>query len=93
MLNTDLVDVYALAQRLQREGPTIFCQWVSTAHDIARNKYKEIERIRLDYSTLHKDELLLFRYETFINALLDAMPTIEAKKALLQVEALSEKKF
>jgi hypothetical protein len=93
MQNNDLVDIYSLAQRLQKEGPATFSRWASTAHEIAREEYKAIERVRHDYSTLHKDELSLLRYELFINAILDTMPTLENKKTLLCAEALSERKF
>ena len=93
MKNDDLVDVQSLAKRLQKEGVSAFLHWTETAHDIARDKYKEINRIHHDYSTLQKEELLLFRYESFINVMLDAMPTLEAKKTLLEIEAPQEKKF
>ena len=93
MTNSDLVDIQKLAQRLHNEGASAFNHWAATAREIARDSYHDIERVRRDYSTLAETELYLFRYESFIHAILDAMPTLDTKKKLLEFEALHEKKF
>lgn len=93
MKNSDLVDIPELAKRLKAEGASVFSRWADTAHSIARGAFKDIARVRHDYSTLHATELLVFRYESFIDAMLDAMPTLEMKKALLSIEAMQDKKF
>jgi hypothetical protein len=93
MKNEYLVDIPKLAEHLKEEGACSFQRWAATAHEIARDAYNAIERVRHDYSTLHESELLKFRYESFIGAMLDTMPTLEMKKTLLTAEAIQYKKF
>ena len=93
MKNEDLVDIPKLAEHLKEQGACSFNRWASTAHEIAKDAYKVIERVRHDYSTLHESELLKFRYESFIDAMLNTMPTLEMKKILLTAEAIQYKKF
>jgi len=93
MKNEELVDIPKLAEHLQKEGTCSFNRWATTANEIARDAHTNIERVRHDYSTLHETELLGFRYESFISAILNTMPTLEMKKTLLEVEAMQYKKF
>jgi hypothetical protein len=89
----DLVDIESLAARLQKEGASAFLHWKETALDVCGDQYKDICRVYHDYSTLSPTELLHFRYVSFIQAMLDVIPTLELKKSFLNIEALQEKKF
>jgi hypothetical protein len=89
----ELVDLPLLVKRLQQQGNSAFGHWKDTAQEVCPNQYKRIQMIYTCYADLKTEELFELRYQCFVEEILHAIPTLEDKKRLLQIEALQEKKF
>jgi len=93
-MNTEhLVNLKKLASRLTKEGKSVFGIWIATAHEVCREKYREIDIVRSSYSDIPDAELSERHFRSFVEALVDTMPTLEHKKALLRAEAFVEREF
>ena len=89
----DLVNIEQFIESMTPPDRSVFSIWTSTATEISRDRYAAIARIRDIYLEIPDTELRPDQIITFIEALLQELPTDEMKKTLIRTEALLFRKF
>lgn len=89
----DLVEIEPFSKHLAEGGSSVIRIWSETALEICRDQHRDIARIRQIYSEIPSTELRPQQLISFVEAILEAMPSDEDRKTLIRVEALQFRTF
>ena len=89
----DFIDIEKFTESITPPSKNIFHTWSSTAFEVSHDSYKDIARLRDIYLEIPEAELRPRQIITFIEDLLQIMPSIEMKKTLVETEVPQFRKF
>jgi len=89
----DLVDIEKFTQSMTPPDKSIFQTWLTTAFEISPDSHNDVARLGQIYMEIPTAELRSRQIISFIEELLQALPSDEARKTLVRTEALQFRKF
>ena len=89
----DLLDIEAFIKSVTPPDKHLFRIWSDTAFEVSPDDYKKVAMTRDIYLEIPDTELRPSQIVSFIEDLVQAMPTDEKKKTLIRTEAFQFKKF
>jgi len=89
----DLVNIEEFTRSMTPPDNGTFQIWSATAFEVSPASHKDIARLREIYMEIPNAELRPQQIITFVEALLQALPSDEDRKTLIRTEALPFRRF
>ena len=89
----DFLDVEAFEKSVTPPDSGLIQIWSQTAFEVCGDKHRDVARIRDIYLEIPAAELRPRQIVTFVEALLQALPSDDARKSLIRAEALKFRRF
>ena len=89
----DLVDIEQFTASLGSPSKNTFQVWSATAFEICPEKHRAIAQLRDIYLEIPGEELRPRQIISFVEALLETMPSDEDRRTLIRAEALQSRRF
>lgn len=93
MKPAELLDLEQFAASLTNPNKSIFRIWSETALEISPEKHRAIAQLREIYLEIPSEELKPRQIVSFVEALLEALPSDDNRRTLIRAEALQFRKF